>query len=208
MAEYNVLDLSLLSQPWTVQLGLGAGYASYTLAYAGIRQHHTITDIFFKSILYSLFTTFVLLAFGDREPQWVVISFAVALPIMSALVWRLWVYPAYSQALQKFGYTADESPSAWHSLSHDEKHFFTQVAILTDDDEWLRCDDLSAFQDSPSGAAVFGANGDVALYLTHRQKVDEDEKELKSTRSEGHGDRMAYIPANRIKRVNFRRLRV
>jgi hypothetical protein len=68
------------------------------------------------------------------------------------------------------------------------------------------CDDLEKFASSPNGPCVFGAKGDILMYVTHKQSdigvaffptthpIDAD-----------WGHEITYIPADEIARVDLRR---
>jgi hypothetical protein len=60
------------------------------------------------------------------------------------------------------------------------------------------------FRNSPYGPCVLGANGDVALYLTHIDEPGKRSKELKTVQDGTYGDRMTYVPAARVRQITMR----
>jgi hypothetical protein len=101
----------------------------------------------------------------------------------------------------------DEDPSALMSLMMDTKYPMTQISVQLDDGTWLRCDELWRFAAAPYGPCKIGPNGDVAMYLTHEQPKEGPEIEMQSVQDETCGDRISYIPASKIKMINFRHLK-
>jgi hypothetical protein len=101
---------------------------------------------------------------------------------------------------------SDDDPSALATILANSKHHLSQVAVLLDDGTWLRCDDAGMFADAPFGPCKLGPNGDMAIYITHEQLTDGSVKELRTVRDPYYGDRVTYIPASKIKRVNYRHM--
>ena len=55
------MNPDLLKVPIAIQIALAGGYLAYLVAYAGIRQHHTTADATFRSIVFGLAASAVLL---------------------------------------------------------------------------------------------------------------------------------------------------
>ena len=109
--------------------------------------------------------------------------------------------------LKTIGIHSNDLPTAWLSISHDQEHYFTQLAVILDNGSCLSCDDLVQFANSPNGPAIFGTDGDLALYVTHIKKASGDLSQQTSIIDEYHGDRMTYIPSDKIARITFRKKR-
>jgi hypothetical protein len=194
----------LLTLPWKIQVALGAGYAGYMLGYLGVRKFHTGADVFFKTIMFSLFASGV---FALQLPvHWIwecVLSIAAS--VIAGLTWYLKFSQLYVTLLKKMGIRHNDYPTAWLSVSHDLENYFTQISVLLEDGSTVSCDDLSKFSDAPFGAAVFGSDGDMAFHATHVTSRDGETKAQTTTIDENFGYRMTYIPSNRIMRVQVRK---
>jgi hypothetical protein len=197
---------NLLTLPWQIQIALGGGYAAYTLAYVGLRKFHTASDVFFKTIVFSLFASAI---FFLRLPvNWITESgIGVGAALTIGVLWNVMLRHWYIKILRVIGIHSNDLPTAWLSISHDQQHYFTQIAVILDDGSCLSCDDLAQFSNSPNGPAVFGTDGDLALYVTQIKKVSGDLSEQTSVIDNYHGDRMTYIPSNKIARITFRKKR-
>ena len=79
--------------------------------------------------------------------------------------------------------------------------------MLLDDGTWLRCDDTSKFNDAPYAPCLIGPSGDVALYLTHEEPPGGPAKEMTTVIDAHYGDRLTYVPANRVRRLTVRHMR-
>jgi hypothetical protein len=97
----------------------------------------------------------------------------------------------------------DDDPSALASLMANTKYRMMQISVKLDDDTWLRCDELNRFANAPFGPCKVGPNGDVAMYLTHEESKEGQERELQFVQDEEYGDRITYIPASKIKIINL-----
>jgi hypothetical protein len=194
----------LLALPWKIQVALGAGYAGYILGYLGLRKFHTGADVFFKTILFSVFASGV---FALKLPlQWVwecLLSIVASTAV--GLLWNLKLRTLYYRLLKKIGLRYNDHPTAWLSVSHDQDNYFTQISVLLEDGSSVSCDDLSKFSDAPFGAAIFGCDGDLAFHATHVTDSAGTKKPQPSTIDDNLGYRMTYIPNNRIMRVQFRK---
>ncbi len=197
----------LLTLPWQIQIALGGGYAAYTLAYVGLRKFHTASDVFFKTIIFSLFASAV---FFLRLPvNWITESaISIVFAVVIGVLWNVKLRHWYIKILKKLGIYSNDLPSAWLAISHDQEHYFSQLAVILDDGSCLSCEDLVQFAHSPNGPAVFGTDGDLALYVTHITKTSGELSEQRSVTDPYHGDRMTYIPSDKIARITFRKKRI
>jgi hypothetical protein len=70
----------------------------------------------------------------------------------------------------------------------------------------LKCEDLARFKNKPNGPCVFGASGDLLMYVTHQQNADKDEFDECPAVEDGEwGAEITYVPKEQISRVYFRR---
>jgi hypothetical protein len=197
-------NLEVLRLPWEIQTALASGYAAYMLAYTGIRMRHGALDAAFLTLVFSLIATLALTATARFGPLLSAPS-AFVTTCLTGFVWRRWVRDYYRAAIRYFDVSwSDDDQSALDTLLGNSSHRISQIAVLLDDGTWLRCDDAAKFKDSPFGPCVLGPTGDVALYLTHEERLGSEARALTSVLSADYGDRITYIPAGRIKRVTLR----
>jgi hypothetical protein len=160
-----------------------------------------------RSIAYGLIAT-AALALMPRGSNMVfggVVAFLIT--ISAAMFWRRIGCRLWRDLLRYAGVSwSDDNPSAWMSFSESTDNYVSQIAVQLDDGTWLQCNDTSKFSDAPFGPCVLGANGDVALYLTHEERPDGKSKELKTVLDPHYGARLTYIPAARIRRLTLRHI--
>lgn len=198
----------LFNLPWHIQLTLAGGYAAYLLCYVGIRAPHTSVDTIFSSLLFGPIVAgahFLLISHTDEVAA---SASAFVAACLVGVLWRKVGRPLLKWILRATNVSwVDEDPSALASIMANNKYPMTQVGVQLDDGTWLRCDELWRFADAPFGPCKIGPNGDIALYLTHEQPIEGPEVELQSVRDEICGDRISYIPASKIKIINFRHIK-
>lgn len=192
----------LLKVPLAIQIALVGGYLAYLLAYAGVRQHHTTSDAAFKSIVFSLAATAVLIAkpFVPYLNEVIAVLAAVA----CGIVWRLIGMRATQAVLRKAGLWADDLPNAWltiTALRSDVRP--SQIAVDVEGGQTLVCDDTRPFKDAPYGPCIYGLDGSIAFYVTAERRADGKWFEHENV-SNIDGHRLTYIPASAIKRVEIR----
>lgn len=195
----------LINLPWNIQLTLAGGYAAYLLCYVGIRASHTATDTIFCVLIFGLIVAgshFLLITCTD-EIKASILAFLTA--CAAGIIWRVAGMPLLKLALRATNISwVDDDPSALASIMANTKYPMTQISVQLDDGTWLRCDELERFTEAPFGPCKIGPNGDVAIYLTHEQPKEGPEIELQSVQDVTYGDRISYVPAARIKIINFR----
>jgi len=160
--------------PWQSLVVLASGYAGYSLAYTGIRYHHKAVDVAFSSLVFGIFT----LA-GLRIASYLALSSAlaaivgIAATLLVALFWRRWGRDLLRHVLREYDFSwSDDDPSAWVSLSTQQDFKISQCGIRLDDGTWLLCDDATKFEKAPIAPFIFGPQGDIALYVTHKELPD------------------------------------
>jgi len=205
------MDLNFFNQPLAFQVALGGGYLGYLAAYTGIRDRHRQIDIAFLTIAFGIVGA---VAFGLMEERGGTIAAASAGAVGPVLVGILWrkagrgVVRSFYR-LCSLSY-ADDDASAFTKLFADTDHHVSQVMVaLTDGSEFL-CRSTADFADAPFGPLTIGADGSVALYVTHTYRPDSNgtlvEREQTGTRDKEWGDLLTVIPASAIKQVDIRYL--
>lgn len=201
-----VLNQIILNLPWQIQVSLASGYAAYLLAYMGIRSSHRSIDITFVTLVFSVIASGMLWLLRDQNPI-IAGGAAIAATALTAVLWRRFFRGWLYFVLRSLKVTwSNDDPSALATIIHSTRHPITQVAVELDDGRWLRCDHADRFSDTPFGPVTIGPDGDVALYLTHEDLSDGTSRELQSVRHDEFGDRITYVPANRIRQITVRHL--
>lgn len=202
------MDEKFLSLPLEIQVAVGSGYLAYALAYLGIKDHHKPIDTAFRTIAFGLCATSVLTLLPATYGFWRIAA-AVLASLIGGALWRYWIADGMQWLVRKADLSwSDETPSAWSRITlHNSRTYVSQISVHLDDDSWLFCDDTRKFADAPYGPCVLGPNGDVAIYATHKCRPGEDFVEAPDVRDVHHGDKLTYIPANKIRRVSLRMLK-
>lgn len=208
------MDDKLLALPWQIQLSLGAGYLAYLIAYAGNRQHHTATDTVFRSAAFGIIasTTLLWLPSPLNWPSWFPHSklwrpaLALTLTVIAGALWR-WRGMRWSRELLRFTNVSwsDDIPSAWLSITTERTDVHpSQIAVDLNDGRTLVCDDTRQFEDAPYGPCKYGLDGSIAFYVTAERRPDGTWIDAMDVRQPGNGDRITFIPASAIKRIELR----
>lgn len=202
------MDDRLLNLPWEIQLTLGAGYLAYLIACFGMRDHHKPADVTFGTLAFGLCAASAL-ALVPPAIGWPRAAIAITAPLLAALLWRLWLGDALRRLARAINLSwSDDTPSAWYRVTQtNRQHFVAQITVILEDGSVLGCADTRPFASAPYGPCVLGANGDIALYVTHARRPDEDQFiERARVRDPFHGDDLTYIPASRIREMRIRLL--
>jgi hypothetical protein len=207
------MDEKLLNLPFYIQLSLGSGYLAYLVAYAGIRQHHTPSEVVFRSIAFGMAATAVMLWAPEapaalnnwKHPFWRPSSALVATVTIGAF-WR-WRGMQWSRALLRrlnVSWT-DDIPTAWLSITATETNISpTQIVVDLDSGRTLMCDDTRLFTGAPFAPCIYGLDGSLAFYVTAERPAGGEWVERTEIRHDIEGDMLTYVPASAIKRVQLR----
>jgi hypothetical protein len=200
------MSTAWIDLPWQSLVVLASGYAGYFLAFAGIRQHHKAIDVAFASLVFGMVTLGGLtLGTYIALPNPLTAIIAVISTWLSALIWRKWGRSLLRSALYKFDFSwSDDDPSAWFSIATQQDFNISQCAVYLDDGTWLMCDDAAKFENAPIAPCIFGPDGDVALYVTHKELPNGSMFEMESVFDDEYGPRLTYVPKKRISQVCFR----
>lgn len=207
------MDEKLLNLPLHLQISLGSGYLAYLVAYAGIRQHHTTSEVFFRSIAFGMAATAIMLWAPPspsmlaewRNPFWRPAT-AVLVTIAVGAFWR-WRGMRWSRwTLRKLNVSwTDDIPTAWLSVTATETDARpTQIVVDLENGRTLLCEDTRAFIGAPFAPCVYGLDGSVAMYVTAERTPEGTWIERQDVRHPMDGDLLTYVPASTIKRVELR----
>lgn len=193
----------LLKVPLAIQIALAGGYLAYLVAYAGIRQHHTAADATFRSIVFGLAASAVLL--WKPFIPYVNEVAAVLAALVCGIIWRAIGMKSAQGALRWTGVSwADDVPTAWLTVTAIRTDVRpSQIAVDIDGGRTLFCEDTRPFADAPYGPCVYGLDGGIAFYVTSELRADGKWIEHTDVRN-ADGCRLTYVPASAIKRVEIR----
>lgn len=206
------MDDKLLNLPFYIQLSLGSGYLAYLIAYAGIRQHHTPSEVIFRSLSFGMAATVIML-WAPEAPQlfnswkhdfWRPFS-AFAFTVGLGAFWR-WRGMRWSRAiLRNFNVSwTDDIPTAWLSITATETSVTPgQIIVDLDNGRTLMCDDTRDFIGAPFAPCVYGLDGSIAFYVTDEKPPGGDWIKHADVRHLD-GDLLTYLPASVVKRVELR----
>lgn len=195
--------IALINLSVAVQVSIVSGYLAYLIAYTGIRQHHTAADTVLKSFAFGLFAT-AIMKWGYQQPIFTPIV-GLALSLVAGICWRWFGMKAWQSIVRNSGVSwSDDIPSAWLSITAtDTKYRPSQVVVDIEGGRILMCDDTRPYANAPHGPCVFGADGGVALYVTSEYRdgewITQDDVSHAT-----QGDKITYIPASAVKRVEIR----
>lgn len=195
----DILNLSI-----AVQVALGGGYVAYLIAYSGLRQHHSATDVIFRTLAFGLIASAVIAWTPVIDP--VKLPLAVAAAATIGASWRWKGMSLSKTVLRRSDVTwSDDIPTAWLSISATRTDCkISQVAVELKDGRILFCRDTRQFSDAPFGPCVLGLAGDIALYVTDELRVGGEWHEPKNVRDPSEGANLTYVPASEIGRVELR----
>lgn len=200
------MQSDILSLPWHIQVALSAGYLGYVVAYMGSRSDHKTHDVVFRTLVFSLIASSAYqLAITYSFGILLAAAFAVFVALASGVIWRKWVGHWTIKAVRGLDIShSDDTASALSTLRTNSKVELTGVSVLLTDGTWLCADDTSLFSDCDYPAFTLGESGDVVMYIGSSTGPDGTATEMKSTLDTAFGDRLTYIPRDRITRINMR----
>jgi hypothetical protein len=201
------MDTAVLNLPFAIQVSLGSGYAAYLLAFSGLRQHHTATDVIFRTIAFGLVATLSIelcQKAGISEVVSAIVAFALA--VISGALWRAAIGPLFRQFSRKYLFAwSDDLPSAWLSVTAERTDLRpSQIVVELSDGRLLMCDDTRVYQRAPFECGVFGLDGSIAMYVTSEKPPSGDWFNHEAVLHQHEGANITFIPADNIRRVEIR----
>lgn len=212
MVEYVQDMLGLPIQTLAV---LAAGYLSYRVAYTGKDATHKTIDVIFLVSVYAFIAqiTFVLAwpllaKFWDDQQRADFSSglLCIVAALFAACFWGKWGEKWTSQFLKWSGISfADRHTTAWETVMLKAGVNGTVLVVRKKDGSEVMSEELSKFRDLPFGSCIFGRDGSVGLYVTHRRSRDADDwSEYDSSVHEDSGAPVTVIPSSEIAEIEFR----
>ena len=193
--------------PFAIQVALGSGYAAYLIAFSGIRQHHTPTDIIFRTIAFGLVASAMMKAsptLGLDDITAATLAFLST--VVAAGLWRALIGPLAKKIIRMLLISwADDLPSAWLSITAERTDLRpSQIVVELVDGRLLMCDDTRSFADAPFEVGVFVLDGSIAMYVTSEKPPGGNWTENEDVLHGHEGANISYIAPANIKRVDLR----
>ncbi len=206
------MDDKILGLPFHLQLALGSGYLAYLIAYAGIRQHHTPIEVFFRAVAFGMAATAIMLWAPEapralnswKHPVWRPVT-AFLTTVLIGAFWRWRGRRWSSSALRWLNVSwTDDIPTAWLSVTATDTNVTpTQIIVDLDNGRTLLCEDTRIFETAPFSPCIYGLDGSLAFYVTAERPLNGEWIETEDVRH-SEGDLLTYVPASAIKRVQLR----
>lgn len=199
----------LLNLPWATLLTLACGYAAYFIANRGNREHHKTIDVVFSVLVFGFPCTAVyrwtVTDLNIEEPYASLVAVLLALSLGAA--WSLFGRSLFDLAMKNGNIShTDDLRSAWSALGVMKGSVnCTQLTVCLKDGTTLHCEDLSRFTRAPNGPFIFGATGDVLMYVTHSTSAPTLELTTAASVEHSWGWEITYIPAADIGQIKLRR---
>ena len=194
----------LLTLPFAIQVALSSGYLAYLVAFAGLRSHHTTTDMLFRVFVFSSLGTAIFYLLPN-DPI-LAAALATLVSLVLALFWRKYGNRASKFILRKLQVSwSDDVPSAWLSITAERTDLRpSQIVVQLRDGRLLMCEDTRKFANAPFGPCMFGLEGSVAMYVTAEMRPNGEWIEQKDVIHPHEGARITHIPASEIARSEIR----
>ena len=190
--------------PFALQVALGSGYLAYLIAYAGLRDKHSQTEVIFRAVAFGLVATAVLTGLGNSCAVAPFVAFIAT--IVVGAFWRLVGREWARRVLRATDVSlTDDTPTAWLSITAIRTDLRpSQIVVDLNDGRTLMCDDTTQFSDAPHGPCVFGLQGDIAFYVTSERRKDGEWFDHCGVVDSSWGAKLTYVPAAAIGRVEMR----
>lgn len=198
------MQLDLLNLPFAIQMAVGSGYLAYLVAYAGIREHHSTTDVVFRTLSFGIVTTGIL-TLPIKYP-YLLAALAITATVFAGIVWRKFGMRWSKSLLRSADVSwSDDIPSAWMSLTAaDTDCPHAQISVELDDGRMLHCANTRNFADAPYGPCLYGPDGSIAMYVTKEMRPDGSWFEHEHVFDESEGWQITYIRPSIIRKVHIR----
>lgn len=199
---------------------IAAGYLSYRLAYTGKDKHHRSLDVFFVTAVFASLaqisaSLIVATAFTDTGTadtvaerainQITSIAGGLIVALLAAAVWRKWGIELTRNLLRKTRVSnADTYVSAWETLIGREVAKPSSLHIVKTNGDQVMCERLADFASDEFGPCIYGHDGSVALFVTHRKNATANDWESFDPRYEDWGPEITFIPASEIAEIRIR----
>jgi len=123
-----------------------------------------------------------------------------------AALWRIWVRKWIDWIIRAAGITrSSDHKTAWAWIVDCDDKTVSEVCVECDDGTYLYyCGDPTVDNELARAPIHLGADGSVALRVTHIKNPKEDNWEENKEVSTKHGDNLTYISAKTIRQIDIR----
>ena len=195
--------LSLYELSLVAQVSLGSGFLAYVIAYAGFRRDHAPVDAVFITLAFSAIASLVFSS-SIELGEWVASMLAGVATIFAACIWRKWLNKLCLKLLADTGvHREDGVHRAWAAIVQADRKV-GQVAVHTKDGRVLHLLDRRKFAQAPWEGVYFGGDGSLIMIVEEEDLDDGRTLQRETISDQLWGDRMSFIPADEIKRVEVR----
>ena len=199
--------VSLMELPTRTLVALAGGYLGYRISAAGKGTDHNAADVVFGALVFAMVCQVASdLAAAITRSELAQAMVGIQAAVLAAMMWRRNLEKLAAQLLRSFGVSvSDRHLTAWDPLRADARLRPSQVTVHLQGGDVLMCERLSHFSNRPTGACRFGADGSIAMYVTHRfPNGASDWEECDVTGPDDRGSLISYIPASAIIRIDVR----
>ncbi len=195
---------SIVTMPLVMQLALGAGYAGYAIAYAGLRRDHSATDAALCSLAFGVPAILVFSALVERGQMVAALAgFVVAIGV--ACLWRMGGRDGAYFLLNGLGVHQDDGLSnTWDALIHRKGLKVSQMSVHMTDGRILYLSDRTLVKGAPFDGLLLGGDGSIAMVVQKERAADGSTVEKSDIADDEWGYRLTYIPADHVAQVNIR----
>lgn len=195
--------------PFAIQVTLGSGYAGYLIAFSGLRQHHTPTDVIFRTLSFGLVASGAMTLLSEDFGQVWSATVAFLATLATGAIWRAFIGRLAKKLIRKLLISwSDDLPSAWLSITAERTDLRpSQIVVEMNDGRLLMCDDTRRFASAPFEMGVFGLDGSIALYVTSERRPNGEWIQCDGVLHDHEGANITYISPSNIKRIELRHWR-
>jgi hypothetical protein len=200
------MNIDLLNLPFAIQVSLGSGYAGYLIAFSGLRQHHTPTDVIFRTLSFGLVASAVMTLLSKELAQVGSAVIAFFATVIVGAIWRAFVGRLAKRLIRKLLISwSDDLPNAWLSITAERTDLRpSQIVVELNDGRLLMCDNTRLFARAPFEMGVFGLDGSIALYVTSEMRANGEWIDKEGVLHDHEGANITYVSSSNIKRVELR----
>lgn len=209
MSGNDMLIKELMALPIELSVMIASGYAGYYIAHLGRREHHDKTDLFLSTAIYGFISWGVYKEVYKNHSSYILaVGAALIISMIIGAIWNGFGRSKFSSFIRWARITqSDNLKNAWQAIPDAKGYDGVQLSVVLTNGIWLHCDDLARFKECPNGPCIFGADGDLLMYVTHTKLCAEKNfVEEKFVSNQEFGDDITYIPKSQIARVQYRRI--
>lgn len=195
---------TILALPALTLIVLAAGYFGYRVAYIGRDKKHRVVDIIFIVIAFGLIARLVAEQVSVSWGQELLQSIAAIVVVVGvASFWRKWGEGWLRQILRLGNISlADGHTSVFDSMQQKVDLQPAQLLVRKKNGSQAMSNDLHQFNDLPFGPCLYGEDGSIGMYVTHRRDNSDGEwVVLEPVHRPSTTAAFTYFPADEISEI-------